>query len=277
MSINPSHDNFKHIEFLPGNKQIKYKPASSFDSLSNLFNIRAIFSSIRAMLASFFGPSNAATEIRHNFKVINEPKGVDKGIIYSATKLLSSLRSQPPADVSLSEAQRLRADSALALFNMGFFSTIVENYADWQTEGSAKEGEVWRTAYDQLLSNNLHDLDPDIGALLRSKVDARYSGSEKIKHKIDIGKALLTSNYKKALKSLKKAIEDESNPATKRRFEKALQKLEEAFISYKNLERDFTNYDAVTNAWFQLNLAVEDIPKVYDLMSKGYTEPTTTK
>lgn len=251
--------------------QLRYKPVTSFDSLKNLFNIRAIFSSIRAFLVGLFGPSHEAEEIKGRIRIINAPNAEADKVQKAAKDLVVRLNDKP-MDIDITTKEKLRADSALALFNMGFLSSVVQNYADWQTEGSEKEGEVWQRAYDQLVADNLNDeskdFDPKVGALLLSCVDIRYSGSERPEHKLSIGKVLLQGNYSKALKTLNKAITAESNSLKKSQLEEARTKLETAFAHFDPNAVNYSHSD-LKRQWLPLIQAVMGTPAEED-MRLGY-------
>lgn len=167
---------------------------SSLANFQNAFSIANIFSKIRAFITNFLGMNALAkpTLVKRRFSELTAMTGepLVSGVRSAMNALAAGRRG-----LSLTEAQQLRADSALALYNSGFDRLVVEHYANWQTEGSPREGEVWSLAYERLLSNAYkeEDIDPEIGMLLLQHVGTHYPPDRVATEKLSLGKAVLQS------------------------------------------------------------------------------------
>lgn len=295
--------NYKHTEYcieytLPGHiptversdNKIQYKPDSFFDSIKNFFNIRLIISAARALLASLFAPSHEAKEIRGRLTLITKSDAAIDRVNTAAAELLQNLRSKP-ADISIAAAHKLREDSVLALFNKGSFQTIVENYADWETEGTAKEGEVWQRAYDKLRENlegympglmfinafkALHPregeptlFDYEGAAALFSKAPTRYEAKDILPQRLHICGLIIQSNFYKSVKTLDKAISETADPAVENKLSIIKNNL---MMTYQNRSKEnLESPEKMQALWSDLKDIVQGTP-AENIMKQGYIQ-----
>lgn len=251
-------------------------------------------------MASLFTPSCEAKKIKTSFTVITQENAtteIDK-VNAAAKMLMQSLKSKP-VHISLVEAHRLRENSALALFNQGCFQSVVENYADWQTAGSVKEGEVWLRAYAELYSNlqkslppfrpshlqdqplTVAELDEERGRphldyksadLLLSKADI-YFGKEKLDSaKYDIFSVIMTYNYFQTVKHLDGLLKSMPKDADQERALSACKKeLEDRMIEFRSLSsgKPYT-CETLKETWHSLIETVQKYTDAAAIMRQGY-------